>query len=202
MNKSENMFFRILDIFAHFVLLNALWIICCLPIITIFPATTALYMVVKRWITESTDAGVVRLFFTSFKESFKKSFVIGLFWLLAGAILYFDLTILLQVEFTGSFFILILLIFTAILYIFVSIYTFFMLVQYELSISSILKNALLLSVSHLHYTLLFLVIIIGTLLMTYYIKIFLLIFGSVLAFILYHVFQKLDHTKKLKGMSE
>src|SRR5690625_3629412 len=163
MNKSENMFFRILDIFAHFVLLNALWIICCLPIITIFPATTALYMVVKRWITESTDAGVVRLFFTSFKESFKKSFVIGLFWLLAGAILYFDLTILLQVEFTGSFFILILLIFTAILYIFVSVYSLLLLVQEELSILNILKKSLILSVSHLHYTLLFLFIIVAAL---------------------------------------
>jgi len=200
MNKSENMFFRILDIFAHFVLLNAIWIICCIPIITIFPATTALYSVVKCWIAKGTYAGAVRLFFTAFKEKFKKSFIIGLLWILAGLILYFDLTILLQVEFTGSFLILILFIFTAILYVFVSVYSLLLLVQEELSILNILKKSLILSVSHLHYTLLFLIIIVAAIWMTYYFKIFLLIFGSVLAFILYYLFQKLEHTMS-KGTS-
>lgn len=198
MNKSDNIFFRILDIFAHFVLLNVLWIILCLPIITIFPATTALYSVIRKWITEGTDAGVIQLFLTSFKENFKKSFIIGLLWLVAGLILYFDLSILLQIEFTGRSFVFILLAFSTMLYVFISIYVFFFLVQYELSIVHTIKNALILSVSRLLHTLLFLVIIAGAVVITYYIKIFIIIFGSMLAFVLYYIFHKLDRSLAIK----
>lgn len=202
MNKSDNMFFRILDIFAHFVLLNTLWMILCIPIITIFPATTALYSVVRKWVTEGTDAGAIQLFFTSFKENFKKSFTIGLFWLIAGLILYVDLSILLQIEFTGRFLVITLLAFSAILYIFVSIYVFFIMVQYELSIVHTLRNALILSVSRLLHTILFLVIIAGALIITYYFKIFIILFGSMLAFVLYYIYHKLDHALALKSSDQ
>src|SRR5699024_4884072 len=116
MNNSDNVFFRILDIFAHFVLLNALWVICCIPIVTIFPATTALFGVVRKWHIDGTDAGGIGLFFSLFKSNFKKSFLIGLMWLLAGSILYVDTSIILQIEFTGKLFVFILVIFSSILY--------------------------------------------------------------------------------------
>jgi len=193
MNKSDNMFFRILDIFAHFVLLNILWIALCIPIITIFPATTALYSVVRKWVTEGIEVGAIQLFFTSFKKNFKKSFIIGLFWLIAGLILYFDLSILMQIEFTGKYFVFILLTFSTILYVFISIYVFFILVQYQLSIAHTIKYALILSVSRLLHTLLFLVIIAGALIFTYYLKFLIIIFGSMLAFIMYNIFHRLDH---------
>lgn len=202
MNKSDNIFFRILDIFAHFVLLNALWIILCIPIITIFPSTTALFSVVRKWTTEGTDAGSIQLFLTSFKENFKKSFLIGLLWMIAGLILYFDLSILLQIEFTGKFFVFILLAFAAILYAFVSIYVFFIMVQYELTILHTIRNALILSVSRLLHTILILIVIATALIITYYFKIFMMIFGSVLAFILYHIFHKLDHAIALRHSND
>lgn len=192
MNKSDNMFFRILDIFAHFVLLNVLWIILCIPIITIFPATAALFSVVQKWITEGTEAGAVQLFFTHFKKNFKKSFIIGMMWMVAGLILYFDLSILLQIEFTGKYFVFILMAFSAILYIFMSIYVFFVMVHYELSILHTIKNALILSVSHLFHTGLCLIIIAGAIILTYYFPIFIMISGSVLAFVLNYIFYKLS----------
>lgn len=198
MNKSNNIFFTILDIFAHFVLLNILWLIMCIPIITIFPATTALYSVVRKWITEGTEVGAIQLFFTSFRENFKKSFIIGLFWLIAGLILYFDLSVLFQIEFTGRFFVFILLAFSTMLYVFISIYVFFVLVQYELSIIHTIKNALILSVSRLLHTLLFLIIIAGGLILTYYFNFLMIIFGSMLAFILYYIFHNLDNALTAK----
>ncbi len=191
MNKSENMFFRILDIFAHFVLLNVLWIICCIPIITIFPATTALFGVVRKWHTEGTDAGSIRLFFLLFKDNFKKSFIIGVLWLVAGFILYFDMSILMQIEFAGKIIVLTLLIFSIILYIFTSIYIFFVLVHNDLSILQSLKNALFLSIGYYAQTLLIVLIIAGAFIITYFAPILLMIFGSVLAFSVYYVFHKL-----------
>lgn len=202
MNKSDHLFFRILDIFAHFVLLNALWIIFCIPIITIFPSTTALFSVARKWMTEGTDVGSIQLFLTSFKENFKKSFLIGLLWMIAGLVLYFDLSILMQIEFTGKFFVFILFAFSALLYVFVSIYVFFVMVQYELSILHTIRNALILSVSRLLHTVLILIVIAGALIITYYFKVFMVVFGSVLAFVLYNIFHKLDHAIVLRNSSE
>ncbi|QGH34015.1 DUF624 domain-containing protein [Gracilibacillus salitolerans] len=192
MNKSENIFFRILDIFAHFVLLNTLWIICCVPIITIFPATTALFGVVRKWHTNGTDAGSIRLFFSLFRENFKKSFFIGVLWIVAGFILFVDWSILLQVEFTGKLGVFTLLIFSIILFIFMTIYVFFVLVHYELSILQTLKNALFLSLGYFFHTLLLLVTIVVAITVTYFAPVFLMIFGSILAFTMYFIFQKLS----------
>ncbi|WP_018931067.1 YesL family protein [Gracilibacillus lacisalsi] len=192
MNKSENIFFRILDIFAHFVLLNALWIICSVPIITIFPATTALFGVVRKWHTDGTDAGSVRLFFSLFKENFKKSFMIGVLWTVAGLILFVDWSILQQVELTGKTGVFALLVFSIILFIFMTIYVFFVLVHYELSILQTLKNALFLSLGYFIHTLLLLVTIAVVITITLIAPIFLIIFGSILAFTMYYIFRKLS----------
>ncbi|WP_163578964.1 YesL family protein [Gracilibacillus saliphilus] len=192
MNKSENIFFRILDIFAHFVLLNALWIICSVPIVTIFPATTALFGVVRKWHSDGTDAGSVRLFFSLFRENFTKSFMIGILWTIAGLILFVDWSILQQVEFTGKTGVFALLVFSIILFIFMTMYVFFVLVHYELSILQTLKNALFLSLGYFIHTLLLLVTIAGVITITLIAPIFLIIFGSILAFTMYYIFHKLS----------
>jgi uncharacterized membrane protein YesL len=199
MNKSENMFFKILDIFAHFVLLNALWVICCIPIFTIFPATTALFGVVRKWHVEGTDVGVVRIFFQLFKTNFKKSFIIGLIWLLAGFILYFDLSIVLQIDFTGKIFVFILLIFSSILYVFMTIYIFFILVHQDLTIVQSIKNALFMSIGYYLHTFLIIAILIGALAITYLAPIFLMVIGSVLAFSIYQVFQRVLNNRTMKA---
>ncbi|SES23938.1 Uncharacterized membrane protein YesL [Gracilibacillus ureilyticus] len=198
MNKSENMFFKILDIFAHFVLLNALWVICCIPILTIFPATTALFGVVRKWHVEGTNVGVVRLFFSLFRANFKKSFLIGLMWSIAGSIIYFDMSIVLQIDFTGEIVVFILLIFSSILYVFMTIYIFFVLVHQELSILYSIKNALFMSIGYYLHTFLIIVIIAGSLFITYLAPIFLTIIGSVLAFSIYHLFHNLS-SRTIKG---
>ncbi|MGP4041409.1 YesL family protein [Gracilibacillus sp. D59] len=192
MNKSENIFFRILDIFAYFVLLNAIWIICCVPILTIFPATTALFGVVRKWHSEGTDAGSIRLFFSLFRENFKRSFIIGVLWTIAGVILFVDWSILQQVEFTGKIVVFALLIFSIMLFIFMTIYIFFVLVHYELSILQTLKNALFLSLGYFIHTLLLLVTIVGAITITIFAPIFIMIFGSILAFSMYFIFHKLS----------
>lgn len=192
MNKSEtNVFFRMLDIFAHFVLLNLIWIICCLPVVTIFPATAALFAVVRKWITEGTDAGTVRLFFGKFRENFRKSFLIGLGWMVAGVILYVDYSILLQYDIAMKSAIFGILVFASLVYVFMSLYIFFVLVHFELSIVHTLKNALLLSVSHYFHTLLCLAVVGIAIAVSVYFPLLLIVMGSVSAFILYSIFHQL-----------
>ncbi|MRH41934.1 DUF624 domain-containing protein [Aquibacillus halophilus] len=193
MDKSENIFLKILDIFTHFLLINILWLIFCIPIITIFPATAALFGVVRKWTSEGIEAGMLSLFMKEFKGNFKKSFLIGIIWSIAAVILYLDFAIMLQVEFMGRMVLLTLLIFVTMLYMFTTIYIFFILVNYELTILHTIKNALFISISYIFHTILCMLLISIVLILTYFVPIFLLIFGSVLAFILYQVFHRLSY---------
>lgn len=192
MARSDNTFFRILDIFSHFLLLNAMWILACVPIITIFPATAALFGVGRKWVGEGIDAGLFSLFIKELKLNFKKSFLLGIIWSVGGLIIYYDFSILSQIEFTGEVIIYSLLIFMTILYVFTTIYLFYVLVNYELSLLHTIKNALLISISYIFHTLLCIGIIGFVVAITLIAPIFLLIFGSIIAFILCHVFQKLS----------
>lgn len=192
MDKPMNVFNQIISVFTSFVLLNLLWLLFCLPIITIFPATTALFGTVRKWVRLGFDVGVFRVFVQQFKENFKKSLSLGFLWTIAFLILYADLSIVLKNEFTGKGFLLILLFFFTMLFAFVTIYQFLLLVNYELKLFHVLKNSLLLSLSHMEYTLLFLGLILVMLIVIYYFPIFLLISGSLLAFIMYGLFHKLS----------
>ncbi|WP_185806905.1 YesL family protein [Bacillus salinus] len=188
MERQTNMFYQILSIFTSFFLLNLMWLIVCLPIITIFPATSALFGTVRRWTKDGFDVGILRVFIQQFKENFKKSFIIGIFWLAAFVILYMDVYIVLQNEFIGRGIVIALVLLLVLLFAFTTVYVFFVLVNYELTIIHTLKNALFLAISHLNYTVIFIGMILIGLIITYYFTFFLLIFGSVLAFSMYNIF--------------
>ncbi|QTN00454.1 DUF624 domain-containing protein [Sediminibacillus dalangtanensis] len=191
MQRTQSIFNRIMDIFTHFLLLNVMWLVCCLPVITIFPATTAMFAVVRQWHLKGIDSGVFQIYISKFRENFRKSFVIGLLWLAGGAILYFDASILLIYSFPGSSILFTMTMFLAILYGITMPNLFLMLVNYELTILHAMKNALLLSISKILHTLSYATILVAGVAIVYYFPFFLFIIGSLLAFIMYHIFDKL-----------
>lgn|SRR5690625_4083997 len=197
MNNSENIFFRILDIFAHFVLLNLLWVVLCIPIITIFPSTTALFQVTKVWLEEGIEAGVIDIFFKAFKENFIKSFTIGIIWIIAVFILFVDFSILFRFDFVGESFVFTLLIFSLIILVFMTNYIFFIISNRQLTITQTIKHSLLISVSNLIHTVMCLVIVLGLLFIIYHLPILFIISGSTIAFVLTYIFLKLENNNKI-----
>ncbi|WP_407272428.1 YesL family protein [Radiobacillus sp. PE A8.2] len=192
MNKSGNMFFRILDIFTHFLLLNVMWFICCIPIVTIFPATAALFGVARKWAFEGIDAGLFSLFVQQFKANFKKSFILGVMWTIASLIIAYDFYILHYVEFTGKAIVFNLLSLMTVLYLFTSIHLFFIMVHYELTILQILKNSIFVSISYIFHTILCFIIIGLVIALCFFVPVFLLVAGSILAFTLSHILIRLS----------
>ena len=71
----EGPFFNVLNRLSDLVILNVLWFICCLPIVTIGASTTALYYVTIK-IVNDEDAYVAKNFFKSFRQNFLQSTVI------------------------------------------------------------------------------------------------------------------------------
>ena len=66
--KFLNIFNRITDL----VVLNLLWILCCLPIFTIGAATSALYQVTLQ-MAEDRESYIAQSFFHAFLENFKQA---------------------------------------------------------------------------------------------------------------------------------
>lgn len=63
---------------AQFVALNIIFIICCIPIVTIGPALAALYQVIMRE-TRGEYGYLFRKYFQHFKEMFLQSFLTSVF---------------------------------------------------------------------------------------------------------------------------
>lgn len=79
---------RIFDL----VLLNLLYLLCCIPIFTIGAATAALYTSLFALIRD--DAHILTAYFRSFFKIFKISTLSWLFWLVAMAIICADFGII------------------------------------------------------------------------------------------------------------
>ena len=86
----ENPVIAFLNKMADLILLNLIFLLCCIPVVTIGPAITALYAVSLRSVRYG-DGYVIQTFFRSFKQNFKQSFVAGMIGLLFVCLLFIDL---------------------------------------------------------------------------------------------------------------
>lgn len=77
---------RKLTLMSNLVLLNLLWIICSLPIITMGAATSAMYHVVFLYITNQDDC-VIKPFFKALAGTLKQATPVWVLYLLAGCML-------------------------------------------------------------------------------------------------------------------
>lgn len=85
----------------NIVLLNILWIVFSgtgFFIFGIFPATAALFLVLKKMIMEDENTPIISPFFKTFKSEFIKSNVIGYIFLIIGSILYVNLRIIESID--------------------------------------------------------------------------------------------------------
>lgn len=70
--------------------LNILWLICSLPIVTIGPATTALYYTMLK-IVSGDDSSTTSYFFHAFRRNFRQGTILGIASVLTGLLLFYDL---------------------------------------------------------------------------------------------------------------
>ena len=139
--------------------LNILWLLCCIPIVTIWPATTAFYYAMIN-LVRGEERYVHKDFFHSFKSSIRKTFPAGLLLMAAGIFLVLDIYIAYKSG-TGiySFF----LFFFAVIFLlwcFVALYSFPLLAKFDNSLKNTLIWAFTLSIRNFHLTLLMLFLIV------------------------------------------
>jgi uncharacterized membrane protein YesL len=137
--------YRVLEVFTDLVYLNLLWIVSCLPVITIAPSTAAMFGVVRGWI-RGKDNPTTREFFSLFRENFGRSLVVGLVWAVLGAVLAADFLLVGQMESFRRPLYVVIFVF-AFLYVSATVYLFPVMVNYELGWKGVIKNSLLFSVA-------------------------------------------------------
>ena len=141
---------------ADLMWLNILTLICCIPIITVGPALTALhYMTLK--IVRNEEGYITKGYFKSFKENFKQATLIGLLLMLIIGLLVGDFYIVYKTDIEIPQFVSIGLMSIAILVGFTSLYVFPVLARFENTIMGTLKNAFVMSVLQFPKTILMIV---------------------------------------------
>lgn len=85
--SGDNFLFRSCEQFFDLVVLSVLWAVLCVPVVTIGPATAALYYAVVKCVRRH-EGGTLRNFFFSFKQNFKTGAVAGVILLAFGGMLF------------------------------------------------------------------------------------------------------------------
>jgi uncharacterized membrane protein YesL len=176
--------YRSIEILISFLLLNLMWILLSFPVVSAFPATAAMFGVVREWI-RGTDSGAIEPFFRHLKANFIQSFVIGLIWIVLGAMLVADFFLLEGAEMWVKVPLLLLLALGGLCYTFTAIYIFPVMVNYENDWRRVIKNSFLISISQLGTTLLCIFVCALMLLVVLSIPIAGLLAGSVTAYAVY-----------------
>lgn len=149
----DNPFFGFMGRVGDILLLNILFVVTCIPVVTIGTSLCAMYQVTLRMARKESNY-VVREYFRAWKEEWKQSTVIWLILLVTGCLLVFDVIVgremwnLLNAA-VG-----------ALLFVWGMLFTYVFAVQarFENTVRNTIKNAMYMAVRHFPFTLLMLML--------------------------------------------
>lgn len=148
----DNKFFETLEKISNIVILNFLYILFSIPIITIGASTTATYFVAMK-IVQNEEGYIFRTFIKSFKENFKISTIVWIMIMLVGGVLILDFHISNAIPNSSiSNIFKLILTMVSIIIIFNITYVFPIICKFDNSIKNTIINAILISIQNLPYT--------------------------------------------------
>lgn len=151
----DNGIFTFLGKACDVIFLSIIWVLVCIPIITIGPANTALYYATVKVIRRERGY-LFREFFKSFRMNFKRAAIVGVILTVAFIVLAIDLFwVRGSMESLGNNGTILFGIFMAIAFLLscFSIYVFPILSRFDMTVKQLLKAASIMSIKHLLSTL-------------------------------------------------
>lgn len=143
----NNMIYDLIYKIVNMIYVSFLWLVFCLPIVTIGASTTSLYYVVNKTIRHERGK-IFQGFWHSFKLNFKQSTIVWLFFLLIYSIGAIDYLVLRSLNLNGkvqNIFVWLLL-FLIVVVSMVANYIFPYIARFENRTSEIVKNSILIAV--------------------------------------------------------
>jgi uncharacterized membrane protein YesL len=178
--------YRWLEVATDFFLLNLMWLVACLPVVTIFPSTAAMFGVVRDWV-RGKEGSLTRTFITRFRENLGQSLLVGAIWTVFGVALFLDFLVASQLSFGAEVVLKFLLVLVSALYAFGSVYLFPVMVHYEADWKTVIRNSLLMSIGRLPTTVMCLVLLAVMVGLTVVVPFLVIITGSITAYFVYRL---------------
>ena len=195
MNVLDTRVYRWLEVATDFFLLNLMWLVACLPVVTIFPSTAAMFGVVRDWVREK-EGSLTRTFVARFRENFGQSLLIGVIWTVFGVALVLDFLVANQLSYWPGIVMKSILVLASTVYAFGSVFLFPVMVHYDTDWKTVIKNSLLLSIGRLPTTIVCLVFVVVTAGLSVVFPFMVIITGSITAYFVYRLcdreFRKID----------
>ena len=140
---------------ADLVILNILWLVCCIPVVTIGASTTAMYHVIRHWQKDSVSS-IMRDFFQSFKEDFKQATPVYLILLIPTAAVVMNAMLIFNPENSAAVpsYLLVIWFISALILLFISSFVYPVMAFFADSIFKTLRNAMVLALANLPRTIL------------------------------------------------
>ena len=157
-------FFSFMSKVCDVIIISLIWMVLCIPIITIGPATTALYYTSVK-VLRGERGYLIKEFFRSFKLNFKRATIISIILIAIAALLSVDLYAAQHLnlfnETTNSIFYGIYLSFTAFI-LSITIYIFPLLARFDMTVKQLFKSAAIMAIRHLPSTVCMLALLIAS----------------------------------------
>ncbi len=161
----DNPLWRGLGRIADLMILNIVFIICCIPIFTIGASLTALNYVTLK-MHDGEEGYITRSFFRSFRQNFKQATGLWMIMLFAGLVLVLDLLILRNTEGTFASVLTVIILIVCMVYLIVFLYLFAVLSRFDNTIRNTLQNSFIMAIADFPRTFLMLLLYVAAVIVT------------------------------------
>lgn len=158
--EMEGPVYRFLTRFAELIILNGMFLLFSIPIITIGASTTALYSITLKMV-RNEDNGVCREFIQAFKINFKQSTMIWIIFVVSGLVLLMDYSYLQSYDGRFSVIVVISLFLFTFVYLLLISFIFPYVARFNNTVKESVGNVLKIAVVNPYPTILVLIISIG-----------------------------------------
>ena len=142
----DSPFAQKLAMVGNSILLNVLWLLCSLPVVTMGASTAALYYVVFQYQT-SDETAVIKPFFRAFAKNFKQATLLWIPTMAIITLLILDLRYLFA--YGGSSLIWVVVIVASVVFLMIRTQLLPQVARFENKLGTIIKNAALLTILHM-----------------------------------------------------
>ncbi|MBP1989261.1 YesL family protein [Paenibacillus eucommiae] len=168
-------FYRISEWIMRLSVINVLWVLCSVPVFllallaltsqeegvllsslpliailcpfTLFPATSAMFVVARKWVTNEEDVPLFKTFFRGYKENYLQSMIGGIIFILVFVIIFVNYRFYLSQGNTLKLLSVLFIVFTFVIS--AALFNFFsIMVHLHMKILQIVKNSILLTIGN------------------------------------------------------
>ncbi len=156
--------YKAAEAITRILYINLLWVAFSLLgaiVLGVFPATAAMFSVVRKWMLGETDIPIFKTFWQHYKSEFVQTNLLGFAMVLIGAVLYIDLRFFQSSEGMITLVLSYLFLFLLLVFFTIALYIFPVFVHYQFKTLEYIKYALIMAIGRPIQTIL---MIIGSLL--------------------------------------